>query len=261
MQLGIENKVAVVLGAGGGLGAAIAHALAKEGVRVAVCDLRASAAAATVSDITATGATAVAWDFDQSDTQACARAHADICEKFGEPDILINNTGGPPLGPVADVTMESWRLHFDSMVVPVVYLTQLMLPAMRRRRWGRVVTSTSSGVISPIPGLGLSNSLRSAIVGWNKTLAREVGADGVTANIVLPGRIATDRIRQLDETRAARQGVAVDAVRAESLAGIPLGRYGDPHEYGDVVAFLASERASYLTGSIVRVDGGLIPSI
>src|SRR5690606_3200025 len=126
---------------------------------------------------------------------------------------------------------------------------------------GRVITSTSSGVIAPIPNLGISNALRSTLVGWSKTLAREVAADNVTVNVVLPGRIGTSRIAQLDEAKARREGRSVEAVIEESVRSIPIGRYGRPQEYGDVVTFLASERASYVTGSIVRVDGGYIPSI
>jgi 3-oxoacyl-[acyl-carrier protein] reductase len=132
---------------------------------------------------------------------------------------------------------------------------------MRARHWGRVITSTSSGVVAPIPNLGISNALRLSLVGWSKTLAREVGKDGITANIILPGRIATDRIKFLDEAKAKREGRSVDEVSAESTSSIPLGRYGEPEEYGDVVTFLASERASYINGSVIRVDGGLIASI
>ena len=136
-----------------------------------------------------------------------------------------------------------------------------MLPLMKERGWGRVITSTSSGVVAPIPNLGISNSLRLALVGWSKTLAREIGRDGVTANIVLPGRIATGRITFLDEQKAKRENRPVEEVTAESTAAIPVGRYGRPEEYGDTVAFLASPRASYITGSVIRIDGGLIQSI
>jgi 3-oxoacyl-[acyl-carrier protein] reductase len=132
---------------------------------------------------------------------------------------------------------------------------------MRAKRWGRVITSASSGVIAPIPNLGVSNTLRSALVGWSKTLAREVARDGITVNVVVPGRIATDRIQFLDAEKARREGRPVDQVAAESTASIPLGRYGRPEEYADVIAFLASAQASYVTGSTVRVDGGLIPSV
>jgi 3-oxoacyl-[acyl-carrier protein] reductase len=132
---------------------------------------------------------------------------------------------------------------------------------MRARKWGRIVTSTSSGVVAPIPNLGISNALRLSLVGWSKTLAREVGRDGITVNIVLPGRIATGRITYLDEQKAKRENRSIDDVITESTGGIPLGRYGRPEEYGNVVAFLASEPASYLTGSVIRVDGGMIQSI
>jgi 3-oxoacyl-[acyl-carrier protein] reductase len=151
--------------------------------------------------------------------------------------------------------------QFQSMVLSVIAITDRVLPGMRARKWGRVITSTSSGVVSPIPNLGVSNALRLSLVGWSKTLAREVGPDGVTANIVLPGRIATDRIAFLDQARAKREGLDLAAVQADSVATIPVGRYGKPEEYGDVVAFLASERAAFLTGSVIRVDGGMIASI
>src|SRR5690606_10981625 len=143
----------------------------------------------------------------------------------------------------------------------VIAITDKVLPGMRARKWGRIITSTSSGVVAPIPNLGISNALRMSLVGWSKTLSREVGRDGVTVNIVLPGRIATKRITCLDEQRAKRENRPVAEIAAESTAPIPAGRYGDPDEDGDVVAFMASTRASYLTGSVMRVDGGMIPSI
>jgi 3-oxoacyl-[acyl-carrier protein] reductase len=132
---------------------------------------------------------------------------------------------------------------------------------MKSRGWGRILTSTSSGVIAPIPNLAISNALRLSLVGWSKTLAREVGKDGITANIIVPGRIATSRVAALDNAKAKREERSAEEVAAESRAAIPLGRYGSPEEYADVVAFLASERAAYITGSVIRVDGGLIPSI
>lgn len=147
------------------------------------------------------------------------------------------------------------------MVLSVIKITDRVLPGMRERGWGRIVTSTSSGVVAPIPNLAVSNALRLSLVGWSKSLAREVAAHGITSNIILPGRIATDRIRFLDEAKASREKRSVESVVSESTAAIPAGRYGAPEEYADAVAFLASRRASYITGSVVRVDGGYIQSI
>jgi 3-oxoacyl-[acyl-carrier protein] reductase len=202
---------------------------------------------------------ALTWDLGDL---AAIDGHArQIESRFGPVDVLVNNTGGPPPTSAAGQPAEAWSKHFQSMVVSVIAITDRLLPAMRTRKWGRIITSTSSGVIAPIPNLAISNALRLSLVGWSKTLAREVGRDGITANIVLPGRVLTDRIRFLDEQKAKRENRPVDQIMAESTATIPVGRYGRPEEYGDVVAFLASERASYITGSVIRVDGGLIQSI
>ncbi len=261
MDLSISDKTALVFGAGGGLGGAIARSLAAEGARVAVADINAEAAQATVDAIVAAGGTAKALTWDMADLSIIAANIGKIEADLGPIDILVNNTGGPPPTPASGQPPEDWEKYFRAMVVSVIAITDAVLPGMRERKWGRVVTSTSSGVVAPIPNLGISNALRLSLVGWSKTLAREVGRDGITANIVLPGRIATGRIKFLDEQKAKREGRAVEDVSAESTGSIPLGRYGDPAEYGDVVAFLASKRASYLTGSVIRVDGGLIASI
>ncbi len=261
MDLGLEGKVALVLGGGGGLGSAIARTLAGEGARVAVADIDAMAAAATADAIKARGqdASALAWDL--ADLSVIPERLAAIEAALGPVDILVNMTGGPPPSPAAGQDGALWRKFFDGMVLSVIAVTDAVLPGMRERGWGRIITSTSSGVVAPIPNLGLSNALRMSLLGWSKTLAGEVGGDGVTVNIVLPGRVATQRITFLDEQKAKREGRSVEAVAAASTASIPLGRYGDPQEYADVVAFIASARASYVTGSVIRVDGGLIPSI
>src|SRR5215212_1606696 len=256
MDLGITDRPALVLGGGGGLGRAIAVSLAREGARVAVADISAEALEGTRSAVAAVGGEAHALVWDLSDLGAIDGHVRAAEERQGPVQILVNNTGGPPPTPVSGQDPALWRKNFEMMVMSVVGITDRVLPGMRAARWGRVITSTSSGVVAPI-----SNALRSALVGWSKTLAREVARDGVTANIVLPGRVATDRIRFLDEQKAKREGRPAGEVAAESTASIPVGRYGRPEEYGDAVAFLASARASYITGSIIRVDGGLIASV
>lgn len=261
MDFGLKGKTALVLGAGGGLGSAIAGTLAREGANVALGDIDASALARTGAAVTAAGAKALALTWDLADLAAIERHVAEIEVKLGPIDILVNNTGGPPPTPAGGQDPALWQKHFEAMVLSVIALTDRVLPGMRARKWGRIVTSTSSGVVAPIVNLGISNALRLTLVGWSKTLAGEVGRDGVTANIVLPGRIATDRIRFLDEQRAKRENRSVAEVAAASTGSIPAGRYGEPQEYANVVAFLASDCASYVNGSVIRVDGGMIASI
>lgn len=261
MDLGLQDKTALVLGAGGGLGSAIAQVLGAEGAKVAVADIDKQAADETATAITGAGGSAMALAWDLGDLSVVDTNVSAIEAQLGGVDILVSITGGPPPGGVVGHDLSVWSKFFDSMVLSVFAITDRVLPGMKERKWGRVITSTSSGVISPIPNLGLSNALRSTLVGWSKTLAGEVGKDGITSNIVLPGRVATKRITFLDEKKAEREGRAIEDVRAESLAAIPAGRYGDPSEYADVVAFLASTRASYVTGSMIRVDGGYVSNV
>lgn len=261
MDLGIKGKTALVLGAGGGLGGAIAKALAREGVRVAVGNRSAEGADHTVAEIHAAGGEAIPVVWDLSDLSLISPRLAEVNAAFGDVDILVNNTGGPKPGAVTGQDIAVWSEYFRSMVLSVIALTDSVLPAMRAKKWGRVITSTSSGMVAPIPNLGLSNTLRASLASWSKTLAREIGPDGVTTNIILPGRIATKRIAFLDDQKAKREGRSVDAVSAESIASIPVGRYGAPDEYAAAVAFLASSQAAYITGSTIRVDGGMIPTI
>ncbi|MEP9376016.1 SDR family oxidoreductase [Aquabacter sp. CN5-332] len=261
MDLGLAGKTALVLGAGGGLGGAIARTLAREGAMVAAADIDAAAAGRTAEAIAGAGGKAIALGWDLGDLSLIEPSIARIEAELGPVDVLVNNTGGPPPTPASGQSPELWSKHFQSMVLSVFVLTDRVLPGMRQRKWGRIITSTSSGVVAPIPNLGVSNALRLTLVGWSKTLAREVGRDGITANIVLPGRIGTPRITFLDEQRAKREGREVAEIAADSQSSIPVGRYGDPQEYADVVAFLASVPASYVTGSVIRIDGGLIQSI
>jgi len=258
MDLGINGRTALVLGGAGGLGRVIAATLSNEGANVAVADINADEAEAVARGFTGK-AVGLGWDLADL---ACVEANvARIEADLGPVDILVALTGGPPPTTAAGQDQSLWAKHFGAMVQPVIAIADRLLPGMRERGWGRIVTSTSSGVVQPIPNLAISNALRMSLVGWSKTLAGEVAKDGVTANVILPGRIATGRIIQLDEAKAARENRTVEEVRAESNAAIPAKRYGDPQEYADAVTFLASERASYINGTILRVDGGLVQGI
>src|ERR1700722_4481830 len=261
MDLGLRDKTAVVLGGGGGLGRAICIALAREGANLAYGDIETAALSGTQAALKELGGKSLGLLWDISDLSQIDGNISKVEGELGPVDILVNITGGPPPTPASGQDPALWSKHFQAMVLSVIAITDRVLPSMRARHWGRIITSTSSGVVAPIPNLGISNALRLSLVGWSKTLSREVARDGITANIVVPGRIATDRIRFLDETKAKREGRSVEAVSAESTNSIPVGRYGNPEEYADTVAFLASTRASYITGSIIRIDGGLIAGV
>jgi 3-oxoacyl-[acyl-carrier protein] reductase len=257
MDLDLNKRRAVVTGASRGLGRAIALALASEGAEVvAVARDRAHlqelerAASGLAGTITARAC-------DLADGSAISSL-SDILEQA---DILVLNTGGPPPGRAADTADAVWRAQFEAMFLSCVRLARLALPGMRTRRYGRVIALVSSGVIQPIPNLAISNALRSAVVGWAKTLSNEVAGEGVTVNCIAPGRIATDRVAELDQERARRENLTLEQVQAQSRATIPAGRYGEATELAAMAAFLASPRASYMTGDIVRVDGGLIRSL
>lgn len=257
MDLEIAGRRAMVTGASRGLGRAIALSLASEGAKViAVARNRGrleELAAATPPGRGSIGVRAC----DLSDAAAIER----LADLLAEVDILVLNTGGPPAGPIAAVTDATWTTQFETMFLSAVRLTRLALAGMRARGFGRIVAVVSSAVIQPIPNLGVSNTIRLALVGWAKTLAGELAGAGITVNCVAPGRIATDRVAELDHGQAAREGIGLEEVQRRSRASIPIGRYGDPEEFAAVVSFLASVRASYVTGSVVRVDGGLIRSV
>ena len=258
MELGLNGKRALVLGASRGLGMEIAKGLAREGATVFAAARNGDAIREWAAKFD--GADVMPITLDLSDIYEIDAALAALM-KDGGVDILINNVGGPPPGTAAAAGRPDWIKHFETMAANLFHVTTTLLPKMRERGWGRIITIASSGVEQPIPNLALSNGVRAAVVGWSKTLATEVAGDGVTVNVVLPGRIHTTRVDELDAAAAKRTQKDVKDVAIASAASIPAGRYGKPEEFADVVTFLASERASYVTGSRVRIDGGSIRSI
>ena len=257
MNLGLENRRALVTGASRGLGRAIAVALAAEGATVTAV-ARNSERLNQLAAETAAGPGAItARVCDLAD----AAAIQGLTDLLANVDVLVLNTGGPPPGAAAEISDALWSAQFEAMFLSAVRLTRLALPGMRQRGFGRIITVVSSGVIQPIPGLGISNAIRMALVGWAKTLSNEVAGQGITVNCLAPGRIATDRVAELDGARARREGISLDEVERQSRATIPAGRYGEAAEFGSMAAFLASTQASYMTGDVIRVDGGLIRSV
>ena len=256
MDMGLAGRKALVLGSSQGLGHAIARSLASEGAQVIITGRSAEKLEAAAREI---GGSVRTETVDHSDP---ASVEALIARLTPAPSHSVGLTGAaPPPGPVAGVETEVWNRQFAAMVSGPLAIAAAVLPGMRARKFGRIVAVVSSGVEQPIPNLGISNALRSSIVGWAKTLAAEVAADGVTVNCVVPGRIHTSRVDELDAAAAKRAGKTPEEIAAASRATIPMGRYGDPTEFADAVTFLASARASYITGAKLRVDGGMIRGI
>jgi 3-oxoacyl-[acyl-carrier protein] reductase len=262
MNLELEGKIAMVGGASKGLGYAVARALAREGASVSIASRDAEAIRRASETLHAeTGAPVFAMAADLSEEEAIARWHAATLEQFGGVDLLFTNTGGPPAGPVLAFDDAAWRSAFELLVMSVLRLVRLAVPSMQARGGGAIVMGTSSSVKEPIANLALSNVLRASVAALAKTLAIELAPSKIRVNNLIPGRIDTDRVRQLDAINGRKAGVSAEEQKARASATIPLGRYGLPDEFGATAAFLLSNAASYITGASVQVDGGLIRGV
>jgi 3-oxoacyl-[acyl-carrier protein] reductase len=262
MDLGIGGKRALVLASSKGLGHGIAVALAREGANVLLCGRSGERLENNCKAINAEGKGRADWIWaDLNDENFVDVVTKATTEKLGGVDILVNNSGGPTPGTTVDMTADRLETYFVSMVSRIITLTNALLPGMKAQNWGRILTVASSGVIEPIPNLALSNTLRPALAGWSKTLASEVAAHGITVNMLLPGSIATDRLAELDTAVAKRGGRSLEDVSAERQQRIPAGRYGRVEEFAATAAFLCSQPASYVTGTMIRCDGGAARSL
>lgn len=262
MDLGLKGKVALVAASSRGLGRAVAEELAAEGADLVMCARGERDLTETAGVITgAFGVRAHPVATDLSDPDAIDDLVSGALSEFGRVDILVNNAGGPPAGPFESHTREDWRqairLNFES----ALELTRLLLPGMKERRWGRIINITSVAVKEPVDQLILSNSVRAAVTGFARTLANEVAPHGITVNNALPGYTRTGRLEELAQSIAGGKGIDVKDVEAGWESGIPMGRLGEPPEFAALVAFLASERASYITGVSITVDGGRVRSL
>jgi 3-oxoacyl-[acyl-carrier protein] reductase len=249
VDLGLEGRVALVMGASRGLGRAIATALAREGARVAICSRSREKLDEAAAEI---GERATPFVADAANLDRLAALPGEVAEELGPVEILVANAGGPPLGGALEHELEDWDSAYRSLVLAPRVLADAVVPGMRERRWGRIVNVGSTSTREAIPGLNLSNSHRMAAVGFLKTLSREVAADGIIVNTVATGRFGTERLA----ANAGSMQAAEEAARGE----VPAGRLGRPEEYGDLVAFLCSERAAYLTGAVIPIDGGMLRS-
>ena len=259
MNLGLTNKIAMVGGASKGLGYAVARALAGEGAHVSIASRDRDVvrrAAETIAQ--ETGAKTLASAVDLSTADAIADWHAATVKAFGGVDILFANTGGPPAGTTLSFDDAAWQKAFDLLMLSVIRSVRTVVPAMKARGGGAILVGTSSTVKEPVPNLALSNVMRAGVTSLVKTLSMELAADKIRINTLIPGRIATDRLQQLDDINATRAGITLDEQRHRAASAIPLGRYGTPEEFGRMGAFLLSDAASYITGASVQVDGGLI---
>lgn len=262
MDLGLRGKVALVGASSKGLGRAVAEELAAEGAHIVMCARGKETLDQTAASIREkSGVRVLAIAADVSNPADAARVAGAALKEFERVDILVSNSGGPPSGPFESFTSESWDAATRLLLKSVVELTRAVLPGMKERRWGRILNVTSIAAKQPIEGLMLSNSIRAAVIGFARTLANEVAPFGITVNNLLPGYTRTDRVQQLASAAGGKSGASDGDIISKWEREIPMGRLGEPREFAALAAFLASERASYITGSSIAVDGGWIRSL
>ena len=257
MDLHLKDKVSLVCAASEGLGKAAALELAKEGSKVAICSRSNDKLALAKKDIAnETGALVETFKADLSDHLQIKELHNNINEKLGNIEILVNNVGGPPPGTFEKLTDEDWQKAINLTMMSALRMSHLVLPNMKEKKWGRIINISSVSVKTPVKNLFLSNSIRLGVLGWAKALSDEVGKDGITVNTVCPGSTRTNRITSLFSATAKETGQTIEEIEEISSKNIPIGRIGEPQELAALIAFLASEKASYMTGLAIQVDGG-----
>jgi 3-oxoacyl-[acyl-carrier protein] reductase len=262
MDLGLKDRVALVAAASTGLGKAAAFGLAREGAKVALCARTQSTLEATAAEIhRETGVSVFARAVDVTVREQVKRFVSETLQEFGRLDICVANAGGPPSKTFGETTVDDWEKAARLNLMSTVYLAMETLPVMQQRRWGRFIAITSISVKQPVEGLILSNSIRAGVSGLVKTLANEYGPSNILVNNVCPGFTATARLIELAEMLAAKQGVTPAEIESRWTSGVPLGRVGQPEEFANLVVFLASERASYITGASIAVDGGSVKGL
>jgi 3-oxoacyl-[acyl-carrier protein] reductase len=262
MNLGLTNKVAMVAGASRGLGYAVARALAEEGAQISIASRDASSVEGAAHRIEQeTGARVLTVATDVSSAQAIEQWHQKTIDHFGGIDLLFTNSGGPPPGATLNFDDAQWQKAFDLLLMSAVRMIRLAVPSMAARGGGSIVIPTSSSVKEPIQNLALSNILRASVAALSKTLANELVTQKIRVNHLIPGRIATDRLRELDESNSKRQGINLEEQQKRMQQTIPMARYGDPKEFAAAAVFLFSDAASYITGATLQADGGQMRSV
>jgi 3-oxoacyl-[acyl-carrier protein] reductase len=262
MDLGLKDRVAIVAASSQGLGKAVALGLAREGAKLAICSRNESKLNQTADEIRReTGVDVLAFPVDVTVYEQVQAFVAETQKRFGRVDICVTNAGGPPAKPFSDTTVEDWQAGVNLNLMSTLYFVREVLPLMQKRKWGRVITITSSSVKQPVDNLVLSNSVRSAVSGLMKTLSNEYGKDNILVTNVCPGYTLTARLDELSGRLAKAEGVDSGEIRQRWARQIPLGRLGRPEEFANMVVFLASERASYITGVSIAIDGGHVKGI